>query len=308
MHPNCLCYAQESDDGAPSTNFDARYLADSSPSDTVDQQDRDVPMLESLHLKNVGPAPEMCLKFGPRINIITGDNGLGKSFLLDVAWWALTRKWPRDLNSNLTSGYPAKPINVEEKATIDFGILGMSGHVTYQSTYTPSDQGWIGRAGRPWNPGLVVYALADGGFAVWDPARNYWKKKGNCDVYDNQPAYVFNAREVWEGRSVIVGGELVSICSGLITDWAFWIAQGKETAKVLSRLLWTLTNTGSDDGVALGETFANISIDDLRDIPTIHTSYNHEVPIVHASMGVKRVAALAYMLLWAWLNNQRAAK
>jgi DNA repair ATPase RecN len=50
-------------------------------------------MLESLHLKNVGPAPELRWELAKRLNLITGDNGLGKSFLLDVAWWALTRTW-----------------------------------------------------------------------------------------------------------------------------------------------------------------------------------------------------------------------
>lgn len=48
-------------------------------------------MLESIRLSHVGPAPEMALALSPRLNLITGDNGLGKSFLLDVAWWALTR-------------------------------------------------------------------------------------------------------------------------------------------------------------------------------------------------------------------------
>lgn len=53
-------------------------------------------MLKYLHLSNVGPAPEMAMEFGSRLNIITGDNGLGKSFLLDAAWWALTRRWPQE--------------------------------------------------------------------------------------------------------------------------------------------------------------------------------------------------------------------
>ena len=52
-------------------------------------------MLESIHLKDVGPAPEMKMDLAPRLNLITGDNGLGKSFLLDVAWWVLTRTWAR---------------------------------------------------------------------------------------------------------------------------------------------------------------------------------------------------------------------
>lgn len=38
-------------------------------------------------MHNVGPAPEMEVELAPRLNLITGDNGLGKSFLLDVAFW-----------------------------------------------------------------------------------------------------------------------------------------------------------------------------------------------------------------------------
>ena len=55
-------------------------------------------MLHQLELCNVGPAPLLNLELGPRLNLITGDNGLGKSFLLDAAWFALTRRWPQQLN------------------------------------------------------------------------------------------------------------------------------------------------------------------------------------------------------------------
>lgn len=51
-------------------------------------------MLTHLHLHDVGPVPEMRMALQPRLNIVTGDNGLGKSFLLDLAWWALTQTWP----------------------------------------------------------------------------------------------------------------------------------------------------------------------------------------------------------------------
>ena len=50
-------------------------------------------MLRSLHTKDVGPAPALDLTLGERLNVLTGDNGLGKSFVLDVAWWALTGTW-----------------------------------------------------------------------------------------------------------------------------------------------------------------------------------------------------------------------
>ena len=62
-------------------------------------------MLEFLKLDNVGPASNMELEFAPRMNLLTGDNGLGKSFLLDVAWWALTGRWPWEVNRLMTPDY-----------------------------------------------------------------------------------------------------------------------------------------------------------------------------------------------------------
>ncbi len=50
-------------------------------------------MLERLELRDVGPAPEMRLDLAPRLNVIAGDNGVGKTLVLDVAWWALTGTW-----------------------------------------------------------------------------------------------------------------------------------------------------------------------------------------------------------------------
>ena len=32
-------------------------------------------MIEYLRLRNTGPAPEMELEFGSRVNLLTGDNG-----------------------------------------------------------------------------------------------------------------------------------------------------------------------------------------------------------------------------------------
>jgi len=38
-------------------------------------------MLERLTLRDVGPIDELELELAPRLNLVTGDNGLGKSFL-----------------------------------------------------------------------------------------------------------------------------------------------------------------------------------------------------------------------------------
>ncbi len=75
-------------------------------------------MLDHLALDNVGPAPEMDLNFAKRVNLVTGDNGLGKSFLLDVVWWSLTGRWPREVNRRMTSGQSARPHGGRGRSTI----------------------------------------------------------------------------------------------------------------------------------------------------------------------------------------------
>ena len=120
----------------------------------------------------------MEMELAARLNLITGDNGLGKSFLLDVAWWALTRKWPQDLNKKLTSGYAARPSDVKKPASIEFRVTAKTETVTYESKYVPRDESWLGKAGRPWNPGLVIYAHADGAVLRLGPGAKLLEKEG----------------------------------------------------------------------------------------------------------------------------------
>ena len=248
----------------------------------------------------------MALELAPRINLITGDNGLGKSFLLDVAWWALTRKWPHDLNQRLTAGYAARPTNVRVPATLRFMVrTATGGSRSYESTYSALDEGWPGRPGRPWIAGLVLYAHADGGFSVWDPARNYWRTRGDLDVQDRVPGYVFSPQEVWSGLTLTINGSPTRVCKGLLDDWSSWIREQGTEADLMSRVLGTLTVQGGP--VKVGP-ILRLSVNDAQDIPSIRTEYSATIPIMHASSGVRRIAALAYMLVWSWTEHQRAAE
>ena len=105
-------------------------------------------MLKHLKLQNIGPADSIELEFGKRLNLITGDNGLGKSFLMDIAWWAMTRKWPAEINPKLTSGKKALPRG-DGEATIDFSFSGKSKPVEYVSSYARRDEAWTGQQGAP---------------------------------------------------------------------------------------------------------------------------------------------------------------
>lgn len=257
-------------------------------------------MLQHLHLTNVGPAPEMEAELAPRINLITGDNGLGKSFLLDIAWWALTRTWPAKVNSRLVSGLMARPRG-PGPASIEFRFDGAATTTGYTSEFDRHTQAWRGRAGRPANPGLVLYAQADGSFSLWDPARNYWRTAGDVDVSERRPAYVFSPREVWDGLKADDGAVL---CNGLLTDWALWQREGGEAIAWLEDVLRALSPPG--DVLAPGD-LTRLGIDNVQDIPTIRMPYGVDVPVLHASAGIRRIVALAYLLVWSWREHHRAS-
>ena len=244
----------------------------------------------------------MELEFGSRLNLLTGDNGLGKSFLLDIAWWALTRKWPAELNNRLSSGLIARPHNAKE-GQIQFSLDSKTKVLNYSSAFNRKSQAWTGKAGRPPNPGLVLYAQVDGGFSVWDPARNYWLKKGNIDVQDRPPAYVFSPLEVWDE---LLDEKKKPLCNGLIRDWAGWQKEKGKTFKRLCSVLNALSPSDSEK-IKPGE-LTRISLDDARDIPTLKMKYGLSVPVLHASAGMRRIIALAYLLVWSWEEHVEASR
>jgi hypothetical protein len=259
-------------------------------------------MLETLRLKNIGPAAEMHIDFAPHLNLFTGDNGLGKSFLLDVAWWSLTRRWPGEVNSQLTSGAMARPLK-PGKASIEFSFANESSgkKEQYRSEFDRMEQAWSQRRGRPTNPGLVLYAQVDGSFAVWDPHRNYWRTEAAGGGQERMPAYVFSAREIWDGLRV---GE-TPVCNGLLADWALWQKEGGLDFGRLTSVLEALSPTSSER--LRPGSLTKLTLDDARWMPTLRTAYGTEVPVLLASAAVKRILALAYLIVWSWQEHTRAA-
>ena len=267
-------------------------------------------MLEFLELENVGPASRMALEFAPRVNLLTGDNGLGKSFLLDVSWWAMTRRWPQEINGSMTSGFPAQPRKRKKPAVIQFKGRGKTRSVRSEWRYSRKKEEWLGKPGRPWLPGLIVYAHADGSFSVWDPARNYWQQQDNRSISGWWcPAYVFTEAEVWDGLRGYVDGRMTPLCNGLLYDWSAWIgAKDDKNAKIMASVLRTLSPPGQNpDGVIEPGKLMRLSVSDSRYIPSINTTYAGSVPILHASSGIRRVCAFAYMLVWTWSEHRIAA-
>lgn len=256
-------------------------------------------MIKSLKLVNVGPAPKLHLTLGTRLNVLTGDNGLGKSFLLDIIWWSLTRSWPQNINPKLKCGYIAKPTNIKEKAIIECELAGKSKSIKpFSAEYVARDEAWVGKQGRPVNPGLVIYTMSDGSFALWDPARNYW----SSDKLGKEKAQVFSQSEIWEGFE---NEETSTYFSGLLRDWELWQTGNTQQFTQLKEVLNVLST--EDEPINVGE-LKPFRLGDSRKYPTLNTTYRKNILFPHLSSGVKRIITLGYFLVYAWQRHCESAE
>ena len=253
-------------------------------------------MIDSIALEHVGPSSKMSMKFSPRLNLLTGDNGLGKTFALDIAWWALTRTW---------AGEPAMPRRYDKgKPAIRYSLLGKSKKpATLVSNFDRQTQSWKPPQGRSPMPGLAIYVRIDGGFSVWDPARNYWKKLAarEYEQADRPSAFQFTQDQVWKGLETAEGTVL---CNGLLRDWILWQFQKKELFQVLTDVLAGLS-PHQDEVLRPGQPVRS-SLVDVREEPTLELPYG-TIPVTIASSGMRRVLALAYLLVWTWSEHKAAS-
>jgi hypothetical protein len=271
---------------------DLRSEEPSSPLDPDAEPGGD--MLRYLKLHGVGPAPEMELQFSERLNVLTGDNGLGKSFLLEIAWWALTRTW---------AGSTALPRTDAEDPTITFIVRGKAGDTEPMAVpYDFHAQGWPAPRNRPPMPGIVIYARVDGGFAVWDPARTSRGHAPTKSIRDpDRPSELsFDDHALWHGLTL---GDRRP-CEGLIRDWVSWQKGREPEFDLLMKVLEALS---LPDEPLVAEAPRRVSIDDGYDVPTVRTRYGI-VPLTHASAGLRRIVGLAYLLVWAWREHGLVSK
>lgn len=252
-------------------------------------------MLKRLALRHVGPVDDLQIDFAPRVNLITGDNGLGKSFLLDLAWWTST---------GIEARYPARPQGDQDDASVVVTSERGARRFTTSARFA-----WIARE-QAWSLGaeqrlasgqgvpteLVIYAAVDGGFAICDPLRS-------------AHAYTFNPTEVWDGLWETNPKDAPRtrwLCEGLIRDWASWQKENGKAFQQLCQVLKALS-PHPEEQLEPGA-LTRISLDDNRDMPTLKTPYGREVAIVHASAAIRRIAALAYLLVWTWQEHKMASK
>ncbi|MDM8516747.1 AAA family ATPase [Desulfobacterales bacterium HSG16] len=252
-------------------------------------------MIEHLELKHIGPASSMKMEFSPRLNILTGDNGLGKTFIMDIAWFVLTRTWP-----NLPV-LPQRGKGIEPEINfLKSGQKKLSSPL--KLSYSYKTQKWLWDSYDLPPDGLVLYARADGGVSIWDQAKNSAQRTDVDDGPDKHfstEAIHFDAKNIFDGISQ---KDKVK-CNGLIRDWVNWQFQKKGLFNTFSKVLEILS-PNTLEIIRPGEP-TRIFVDDAREIPTVNLPYGN-VPVTHISAGMRRVLSLAYLMVWAW-NEHLAA-
>lgn len=259
-------------------------------------------MLKKLELTGVGPSAHLGpIHLADRLNLITGDNGLGKSFVLDVAWWALTGSWPD------RQPWPREETTREAPPRLDATIQGKTTESHVESVFNFDNHEWSLRDGRPPMPGLVLYFRVDGRCSLWDPAQHYWRRNKSKQVDDQArpDALHLGADEVWNS---LLSADGKTICRGLIEDWVTWQQTNSPEFKLLEQVLLALSPSESEPlrpGAPLDP--LALDLDDRRAHPTLALPYGR-TPVVLASAGIKRMLALAYLLVWAWQGHKLAAQ
>ncbi|MCK6587471.1 MAG: ATP-binding protein [Polyangiaceae bacterium] len=276
-------------------------------------------MLRSLHMTGVGPAPRFDLELGDRLNVLTGDNGLGKSFVLEVAWWALTGSWV----DRPVLPQPGK----EESARLKWEAEGRGEGDSQGASVSRFDrvsQGWsdpFRRKNRGGSGTLskshvhlpswlldtvpVLYVRPDGMFSLWDPVRIHVIGQPADSAQILEPReYHFSPSELWNGLK----HDEKTVCNGLIQDWVTWQLEAQSDNahpfQLLTRVLESLSHP--DEKMVPGKP-VRLYLDDIRKFPTIELPYE-TIPVVHASSGMKRILGLAYLVTWMWTEHLQASQ
>ena len=251
----------------------------------------DIPMdnegtLSTIRLEEVGPASRMDLEFGNRISLIAGDNGLGKSFLLEVVWWAITGSWVTMPAMPLSRTNSAKS---RPKITYEFqSDINKASKV--RSYFEWKNNSWITSKNAPTIAAVCIYARVDGSFAVSDEIRS--KLRSDAKPYGEH----FTSDEVWDGKPGVI--------EGLIRDWVSWQLSPDKAS--FDKLVKILNRLSPDDLGFLEPGLPTRIPRDPRLIPTIRHPYG-EVPILFASAGVQQILLLTYVILWTWQEHIIAA-
>ena len=253
-------------------------------------------ILGYFELRGVGHIDTLIFEPANRLNLITGDNGYGKSMLLECIWWALSGEWAQ------SRVFPNENYN---KPRIGFKLMQKNEAQSNleQIFFDFEKLKWPENTDYPKSSALVMYARADGSFALWDPV------KGNIPppppgTLKGSPL-VFKKWDVFDGIYEPIDGKSNRyLCNGMISDWIDWQKTSGSPFDLLTEIIRILSEYS---GEPLKHSTPVRIFDDSRLMPSLEYPYG-KVPVIHAAASVQRIISLAYLLAWLWTEHLTACE
>lgn len=266
-------------------------------------------VLQLLEMAEIGPATRFVYEPSERLNIITGDNSLGKTFLFDTIWWALTGEW-------VSAPARPRPDALLKTPRLTYEVKTASGEAgrvqRAEVRYDWGKQQWTAPKSKSVEAGLAIYARYDGSFAIWDSTRREMQNKpnsvnghssfpqGSQNTSAGAVSLMLTRDALWNGLQS--ANEQTWLCNGLIRDWVSWQLSGPRYEREWNAFRACMKKLSPfGEALAAGEP-TRVNVDDAREIPTVVLPYG-PVPLIHASAGVQRVLGLAYILVWSWFRH-----
>lgn len=259
-------------------------------------------MIEWVETRGVGPSNKARVDFAPRLNVLRGPNGCGKTFVLDQIWLAITGShiaetaWPSNTFCD-DHGFPRIVANLTD---------GRPGGLRVSGEWSIAQQRWrcaeVDRGAEIEH--VAVYVRSDGLYGFWEP---FMPQPGRGDDEPLGDWLHLTESDLWHGRKRLRPeapprkGD--GMTHGMLTDLERWSYNG-EAAKKLTAMLDYMAPLGQR--IELGEP-SHLKIGDARDYPTLRTARG-DLPIILAPESVRRVVSIAYSLAWWWREHTHIAK
>lgn len=250
-------------------------------------------MLRRLTIDHVGPTDHLEADFGSRLNILTGDNSLGKSFLLDVVYWSLTKGQGRD-------PLPVPP--TKGKPRIE-SLRGGRDSRPEVGEYSSSSQSWtICGTDKPQLPELIFYSGSQGEVRLSHSPlyREAWLVGTGHFHFD----HMFSTENIRDGLRSPDGKH--PVCNGLVVDWTLWqnSRDGTRESALFNALKECAKAICDPDDQITFDVPQKVFLEDSRQFPTLSIRGTLS-PEPTWSASLKRVLGWAYLLVWSWYEVQQ---
>ena len=232
-------------------------------------------MLSRIEIENIGPADELGISPGPGTTLLTGENGRGRTLILDAAWRALTGVWPSETNHSLGTGYRSVPMQHAKGAQINAVLTDQQGkEETFRAHYPAGKAEWRGPQHR--GRRSLVYAHGNDAISAWIGGTREGRARHALSL---RPDEVFGD----DPRSPHEAARWYNMAHTL-AEWRL----NREASGAIDEAIRACIPEREREGLNTGELARSVRHGRLR------------------GGALQRMMALAFVVVWTWLNTAPA--